>query len=212
MSRDDDNVVGYRRPPKSGQFQKGKSGNPRGRPRKSENVEVSTAMAKVLRQRVTMQMQGRAKRVTIGEAAAFQLVEKASRGSLGALRDINAAQRQLEREEAAKGITGPTGVEYQMWLRTIGTASDVVELLMFLGVLYLSEDGNIHIERKTMLYLMGEVGLEFGDDPILYRVPLATKEIEAKGKTWRRDEPLFEQYMRLVMTSIALQKEASGEE
>ena len=33
MSKDDDNNVGYKKPPKSKQFQKGKSGNPAGRPK-----------------------------------------------------------------------------------------------------------------------------------------------------------------------------------
>ena len=36
-------AVGYGRPPKSGQFRKGQSGNPRGRPRKKSNKPVSLA-------------------------------------------------------------------------------------------------------------------------------------------------------------------------
>lgn len=196
-----DDEAGYGKPPKSGQFKKGKSGNPNGRPKKKAHEPPSSAMAKVLKKKVSVNMHGRQTRMSIGEAAAFQLADKASRGSLGALRDIVAAQTALEREEALKLYRAPTEQEYAGWLRTMGDMSEVLEILMLLGVLYLSEDGAIYIDRATMAVLMDRVGLEFGDDPILYLRPLSTPEMEAQPKVWRRNESLYEQYMRIVQTS-----------
>jgi hypothetical protein len=49
---DDDDDVGYKRPPKSTKFQRGKSGNPRGRPRSAANFK--TDLAAEMREQITL--------------------------------------------------------------------------------------------------------------------------------------------------------------
>ncbi len=95
--RDDDaeqDAVGYGRPPKSGQFRKGQSGNPRGRPRKREVkqtwIEARYPTAEVLRAEA-------ARMLTINDASGSQQVttrEAVARAlALGAMRGGVLAQR-----------------------------------------------------------------------------------------------------------------------
>lgn len=87
--------VGYKRPPVATRFQKGKSGNPRGRPRGSRREIPYDA---VLGQMVTIREDGRERRVTAAEAFILQLTQKGLAGdsaaARGALTAIEAARAQ----------------------------------------------------------------------------------------------------------------------
>jgi len=89
--------VGYKRPPKSGQFAKGQSGNPKGRPKGSLNV--ASTFLKISRERVRLTVNGRTKMVTKLEAVALQLVNKALSGDKGAAKDVLNLHSLLERAE-----------------------------------------------------------------------------------------------------------------
>lgn len=75
--------VGYGHPPTEHQFKKGKSGNPKGRPKGSRGL-VAT-FQKVINERITVVVKGRRRTITIGEAAFKQVANKAASGDLRAL-------------------------------------------------------------------------------------------------------------------------------
>ena len=74
----DDYRVGYGKPPLATRFRKGMSGNPRGRPRGARNL--ATVVAAALGERVTINENGRRRRISKFEAAIKQLVNRAASG------------------------------------------------------------------------------------------------------------------------------------
>lgn len=82
---DEDREVGYKRPPRHSRFQKGHSGNPRGRPRGSG---VRSAAEKVLDRLVTATVDGERRRVPLTEALVLQLAQKALGGDHRASREM----------------------------------------------------------------------------------------------------------------------------
>jgi uncharacterized protein DUF5681 len=79
-------AVGYGKPPAHSRFQRGKSGNPNGRPKGTLNV--ATTLFRTLREIVVVNENGRRKEITKFEAALKQLVNKAASGDLRALNQL----------------------------------------------------------------------------------------------------------------------------
>lgn len=94
--------IGYRRPPKAHQFKSGQSGNPKGRPRGAKSL--NTILVELLNRKITVQENGRPRRVSIAEALVHGQVHSALKGDRNAVRLIMDAMRALP-EPDAQGST-----------------------------------------------------------------------------------------------------------
>lgn len=95
---DSEEAVGYARPPMATRFVKGRSGNPRGRPKnRRREVPYDT----LLGQMVTIREDGRERRVTAAEAFILQLTRKGLQG------DSAAARASLAAIETARAHRAP---------------------------------------------------------------------------------------------------------
>jgi hypothetical protein len=90
--------VGYARPPISTRFKKGQSGNPKGRPKGSLNLD--SALERELNQRITVKEHGQTRTITKFEACIKQLVNKAASG------DPKAIQFLINLLNLTSGSTG----------------------------------------------------------------------------------------------------------
>lgn len=84
---------GYMKPPKEHRFKKGKSGNPRGRPKEPETV--ASIILRVLKRKI--RIAGEDRRVSLLEAIALRLRNLAIKGYLPALEIL----RDLESQTSA---------------------------------------------------------------------------------------------------------------
>ena len=86
--------VGYGKPPLHTRFQKGKSGNPAGRPRGQKNL--ATLLSDALDQKISVVENGQRKRISKREAIVTQLVNKSASADLKATQIVLAMLRDVE--------------------------------------------------------------------------------------------------------------------
>lgn len=106
MADQREDEVGYRKPPKASQFQKGKSGNPHGRPR--QNPGIADLFRKVSKQVVQAKGPNGSQRMTKLEASITQLMNKATVGDLKAMKIL--LQMATRFPELIKGPEGPMAI------------------------------------------------------------------------------------------------------
>ena len=99
---DQDYDVGYRRPPKATRFKKGESGNPKGRPKGARGLEK--VVLEELKAKITVNENGRPKKLKKVEAIAKQMVNKALTGDHKAITQVLTVSQRHEDREAAKGV------------------------------------------------------------------------------------------------------------
>lgn len=105
-SDDDDDAVGYGRPPRGGRFQKGQSGNPKGRPKGAARpVDVT----RVLNRLVKVAVDGKPGKVPVLEAVVMQITQRALTGDLAAVREILRLAERQGSTKASGGVTGAAG-------------------------------------------------------------------------------------------------------
>jgi hypothetical protein len=78
--------VGYGKPPKAKQFKRGKSGNPKGRPKGSLNL--ATDLTAELGEHITVREDGRSRKVSKQRAPIKSLMAKALQGDVRAMASL----------------------------------------------------------------------------------------------------------------------------
>ena len=97
--------VGYGKPPRHAGFQKGRSGNPKGRPKDSKNF--ATLLGQALDEKVSVTQDGRRRRVTKRELVAKQLVNKSASADLRAIKQLVDIVERVERQSGASPAPPP---------------------------------------------------------------------------------------------------------
>jgi hypothetical protein len=108
-----DYAVGFGKPPIHTRFAKGRSGNPRGRPKGSNNL--ATLLEQELNAPVPINENGQRKTVTKLHAAVKQLVNKAACGEPRALQQLLGLNRLLD-ESAGEIALEPLSREFDQQL------------------------------------------------------------------------------------------------
>ena len=88
---------GYKNPPKHSRFQKGRSGNPAGRPKGSKNT--LKLLDTVLEQKIKIQQEGKTISITKKQAMLMQLVNAAVKGEIKAIAALFPYMMQLDMKE-----------------------------------------------------------------------------------------------------------------
>ncbi len=101
MSADDQVKVGYKRPPLSQQFKRGRSGNPRGRPKGTRNFK--TDLVDICSERVTIRENGKPRRMTRQGALVLGTLQQAMKGDVKAGATIMSILLQHSGPSASSG-------------------------------------------------------------------------------------------------------------
>jgi hypothetical protein len=103
-----DYEVGRARPPKSGQFRRGKSGNPSGRPKgTAKTSSVAAELAEEMQETIIVRENGVERKITKLRAVLKSLVTAAIKGDIRAINAIVACTRNFGIGSAAESSVDP---------------------------------------------------------------------------------------------------------
>src|SRR5690348_12610056 len=97
MSASSDHRVGYGNPPQHSRFKKGRSGNPRGRPKRAESF--ARLAQRIFNERIVIKENGERRTITKLQAAMKQLANKAAAGDARAIRELIKLQAMIALQE-----------------------------------------------------------------------------------------------------------------
>lgn len=109
--------AGYGKPPVATRFSKGRSGNPKGRPRGLRNI--ATILEEVTRETVRVTENGKVRTMTKLEAITRQLTTKALSGDLKAIKDVLALRQVCEAVTDQTSPGGPDMEKSQAIMRSL---------------------------------------------------------------------------------------------
>jgi hypothetical protein len=102
-----DYEVGYCKPPKASQFQKGRSGNPRGRRKNAKSLR--TLLMEALDEKVTVNENGGNRKISKREAAAIQIANRVAMGDPTSLRFAAYLIGELEERQEQESVAAAKG-------------------------------------------------------------------------------------------------------
>lgn len=106
-----DYEVGYAKPPESGRWQKGQSGNPKGRPKHKLITDLVEAYHEAGLEIVTVPIRGKPRRMTLVQAQAFKAQFDAASGDPRARRDVMRVDEIYAQRRSARADDGWTIIE-----------------------------------------------------------------------------------------------------
>lgn len=100
MTKNSGNEGGYKKPPKKNQFKPGKSGNPKGRPKGSRNLDK--VFEEAFNIKLLSKENGQGKKISVTQALAQKLLAKALGGDLKAMELLFKYKERLDLKEEEK--------------------------------------------------------------------------------------------------------------
>jgi hypothetical protein len=119
----EDNDVGYGKPPRAHQFEPGKSGNPKGRPKGAKSAE--TILGELLQQKISLNERGRTRRITILEGILRRIAEDCLKGNIkSAAFVLNRLQAMSSDETDESGLNEDEQTVLETYLKKVQSSLD----------------------------------------------------------------------------------------